>query len=44
MGSKTCAIIFLGLRSEVVDVILVVVLAKETCGVMTCRMNNYEID
>ena len=35
---------FLGLCSEIVDVILVVVLEKETCGVMTCGMNDLETD
>ena len=35
---------FLDLRSEIVDRVLVVVLEKETCGLMTCEMTNLKID
>ena len=39
IGSKT-SVAFLGLRSEIVDVIQVEVLEKETCGVVTCALKN----
>ena len=52
IGSKTCVIVLFwvvvvclfvwggGLRSDIVDMIRVVVLEKETCGIMTCGMSN----
>ena len=44
MGSQTCLIIaFLGLGSEIVAVIWVVVSQKEICGIMFGGMNKYEI-
>ena len=43
-GSKACVIVLVGLRSEIVDIIWVVVYEKETCGIMTRGMNNKEID
>ena len=44
IDSKTCVIVFLVLHSEIVDRIWIVVSEKKTCGIMTCRMNNLEID
>ena len=47
IGSKTCVIVFLGLRSETVDRIWAVVWEKEgekkTCGITIRGMNNMEI-
>ena len=41
IGFKTCAIVLLGLFSKKhMDMILVVVWEKETCGTMTCGMND----
>ena len=37
---KHVLLFFLDLRSDIVDMIRVVVLEKETSGIMTCRMNN----
>ena len=39
-GFKTTVTVFLGLCSEIVNVIWVAVSEKETCGIMTCRMND----
>ena len=47
VGSKTCVIVFLVLRCEIVNRIWAVVSErkkKKTCGIMTCGMNNLEID
>ena len=44
ISSKTCVIVSLGLRSEIVDIIWNVVWKKETCGIMTCGMNDLETD
>ena len=40
VGSKTCLIIFLGLRFEVVDIMWAVIGEKEACGAVTCEMAN----
>ena len=37
-------VLFFVLRSVIVDRISFVVREKETCGIMTCGMNNLEID
>ena len=44
IDSKTCGVVFVVLHSEIVDRIWIVVSEKKTCGIMTCRMNNLEID
>ena len=36
VSCDTCIIVVLGLRSEIVDLVLYVVGEKETCGIMTC--------
>ena len=42
-GSKRC-VVFLCLRFEIVNIILVVVREKETYGMATSGMNNWDID
>ena len=45
IGSKTRVIFpFLGLRSELVSIIRAEVCEKDTCGLITCGMNNRELD
>ena len=44
LGSNTCAIVFLSLHSENVDIFWVVVWKRKTCCKMTSGMNNYERD
>ena len=40
IGSNRFVFVFLGVRSKLVDITGVVVLDKETCGIVTCGMNN----
>ena len=44
IGTETCVTVFLVLHSEIVDRIWIVVSEKKTCGIITCRMNNLEIE
>ena len=44
IGSKTCVIVFLGLRSKIVVRIGVAAGEEETCGMMTHGMNILGID
>ena len=44
IGSKTCIIVFLGLRSDNGDKFELWFAEKNACGIMTCGMKNLEID